>query len=267
MAPELQSVEIGRDYYPTPSVESPLDVSGMTVTYGTQPALWNVDWQCPNGGLVAIVGPNGAGKTTLLKASLELIPSIAGQVRFWGQPLSAVRGKVGYVPQRSQVDWDFPATALDIVALGLYGKIGWLRPVRRRHRKQAAAYLDRVGLADLADRQIGQLSGGQQQRVFLARALAQEADLYLMDEPFVGIDAATETTIFDILRELADEGRTIVAVHHDLQTAPDYFDHVVMINRRLIAAGSMDATFTDRNLQRTYGGRLAAPELASVSVA
>ncbi len=239
-----------------PTEPSPLAVRGLVVTYGDKPAVENFDWQAPAEGLVAIVGPNGAGKSTLIKAVLGLVPRRAGEVRFWGGSLAEQRGRIAYVPQRTAVDWDFPTTALDVVAMGLYGRIGWLRPVRRRHLDVARDCLGRVGLADLADRQIGQLSGGQQQRVFLARALAQDAELYLMDEPFAGVDAATEAAIVDLLRMLRATGRTVICVHHDLATVPDYFDHVLLMNVRLVAAGPVASAFTPPLLQKAYGGRL-----------
>ena len=235
---------------------SPLAIAGLNVAYGDKPALADVDWTAPERGLVAIVGPNGAGKSTLLKAALGLVPKRSGEVRFWGQPIGRQRRRVAYVPQRSAVDWDFPTTAVDVVAMGLYGRIRWLRPVRRRHLDEARAHLQRVGMAEFADRQIGQLSGGPQQRVFLARALAQDADLYLMDEPFAGVDAATEAAIVDLLRTLRSGGRTVICVHHDLDSVPDYFDHVLLLNVRPIAAGPVGEAFTAANLQTAYGGRL-----------
>ncbi|MCC7426185.1 MAG: metal ABC transporter ATP-binding protein [Alphaproteobacteria bacterium] len=234
-----------------------LAVRHLTVAYHESPVLWDVSWTTPAAGLIAIVGPNGAGKSTLIRASLGLVPKVSGQALFFGQPLSAVRARVGYLPQRSSVDWDFPASALDVVCMGRYRLHGWIGPLGRRHREAARAALAEVGMADYADRQIGQLSGGQQQRVFLARALAQDADLYLMDEPFAGVDAATERTIIEVLRILARAGKAVVAVHHDLATAPDYFDHVLILNGRLVGAGPMDSVFTPENLQRAYGGRLA----------
>lgn len=248
----LSPATAGRDHPET----SPLSIHDMTVAYHRRPVLWDVDYIAPRGRLVAIVGPNGAGKSTLIKAALELIPKVSGDVRVFGKPYREQRSRVAYVPQRTSVDWDFPVSALDVVATGLYRRIGWFRPVSRRWRDKARAALERVGLADYANRQISQLSGGQQQRVFLARALAQDAPLYLMDEPFAGVDAATERAILDVLRAMRDAGRTVVAVHHDLQTVPEYFDHVVMLNMRLVAAGPTGEVFTNENLQKTYGGRL-----------
>ena len=240
---------------------TPLSVKGLTVAYHRKPVLWNVDFQAPEGRLIAIVGPNGAGKSTLIKAVLGLVARIGGEVQVYGEPLRRQRRLVGYVPQRSAVDWDFPTTALDVVTMGLYGRIGWLRPVRRRHREAARHFLEQVGMAEFAQRQIGQLSGGQQQRVFLARALAQDAHLYLMDEPFAGVDAATEQAIVEVLRQLRGQGKTVIVVHHDLQTVASYFEHVLILNLRRIASGPVAEVFNEDNLQRAYGGRLATTEL------
>ncbi len=213
-----------------------------------------------------IKGSAGVGKSTLLKAALGLVPIASGSIRFWGQPYRAVRSRVAYVPQRESVDWDFPASALDVVAMGLYRRIGWCRPVGRRERLQASAALAKVGLDDYAGRQISQLSGGQQQRVFLARALAQDADLYLMDEPFASVDAATERAIVDVLRALRQAGKTAVCVHHDLPTVPEYFDHVALLNMRVVAQGPVAETFTSENLRKTYGARLTLLEEAAQAV-
>jgi len=252
---------------PEHSAQSPLSVHAMTVAYHRKPVLWDVDYDAPPSSLVAIVGPNGAGKSTFIKACLGLIPLAAGRIEFWGEPYRRQRRRVGYVPQRESVDWDFPVSALDVVCMGRYGMIGWCRPVSRAHKAAAIQCLDRVGMAAYASRQISQLSGGQQQRVFLARALAQDADLYFMDEPFAGVDAATERAIVDVLRELKSRGRTVICVHHDLQTVPEYFDHVMLMNMRLVASGPVTDVFTNENLQRTYGGRLTLLAEASEAVA
>lgn len=236
---------------------SPLSIHDMTVAYHRKPVLWGVDYNTPAGQLVAIVGPNGSGKTTLIKAVLDLVPRVSGEVRFFGQPYRQVRNRIAYVPQRGSVDWDFPVNARDVVAMGLYRHIGWCRPVTRRYKLQALAALDRVGMADFANRQISQLSGGQQQRVFLARALVQDADLYLMDEPFAGVDAATERAIVAILHDLRTSGKTALVVHHDLQTVVEYFDQVLLLNMRIIATGPTSEVFTPENLKKTYGGKLA----------
>ncbi|RMH10571.1 MAG: ABC transporter ATP-binding protein [Planctomycetota bacterium] len=239
----------------------------MTVAYHRKPVLWDVDYDAPSGALIAIVGPNGAGKSTLIKACLGLVPRASGQVEFWGRPYTQVRSRIGYVPQRESVDWDFPVSALDVVCMGRYRKIGWCRPVGRSHRRAALACMERVGMAEYAHRQISQLSGGQQQRVFLARALAQEADLYFMDEPFAGVDAATETAIVDVLRELKALGKTAIVVHHDLQTVEEYFDELILLNMRVVAAGPVARVFTRENLQKTYGGRLTLLSEAAEAVA
>jgi manganese/zinc/iron transport system ATP- binding protein len=233
-----------------------LEVHDLTVAYRSRPVLWDVDLALPEGELIAIVGPNGAGKSTLLKAVLGLVKPVTGWVQVFGAPYRQRRSWVGYVPQRESVDWDFPTSALDVVTMGLYGRVGWLRRPSRRHRRTAQECLEQVGIGDLGHRQISQLSGGQQQRVFLARALAQDARLYLMDEPFAGVDATTERAILELLKQLRSRGRTVVAVHHDLQTVAEYFDHVVLLNMRLVAAGPVPSTFTTENLQRTYGGKL-----------
>jgi manganese/zinc/iron transport system ATP- binding protein len=239
-----------------PGQEPALEVHDLTVAYRTQPVLWDVDLALPEGHLIAIVGPNGAGKSTLLKAVLGIVKPVTGWVKVFGEPYARRRSWVGYVPQRESVDWDFPTSALDVVTMGLYGRVGWFRRPARRHRQIAVQSLEKVGIAHLAHRQISQLSGGQQQRVFLARALAQDAKLYLMDEPFAGVDATTERAILTLLQDLRAQGRTVVAVHHDLQTVAEYFDHVVLLNLRLVAAGPVAGTFHQENLQRTYGGRL-----------
>ncbi len=239
------------------SAISPLAIHDLTVAYHRKPVLWDIDYDAPLGKLVAIVGPNGSGKTTLIKACLELTPLASGEVRFFGMPYRQARGRVGYVPQRESVDWDFPISAVQVVAMGLYRQIGWFRPVRKKHRAQAMEALDRVGMADFAHRQISQLSGSQQQRVFLARALVQDADLYLMDEPFVGVDAATERAIVSLLHDLRRVGKTALVVHHDLQTVREYFDEVLLLNMRLVASGPVSDVFTPENLRRTYGGKLA----------
>jgi len=235
---------------------TPLAIDDLTVAYHRKPVLWDIDLDIPEGKLVGVVGPNGAGKTTLIKACLDLAPKASGSINVYGQPYRKQRRLVGYVPQRESVDWDFPVSALDVVAMGLYREIGWFRPVRRRHRQKAREALERVGIAELADRQISQLSGGQQQRVFLARALAQDAQLYFMDEPFAAVDAATERAIVTLLKNLKGQGRTCLVVHHDLATVTQYFDWVILLNMRLVAAGPTDEVFTGENLKRTYGGKL-----------
>ena len=232
--------------------KSPVKIKNLSVTYQTEPALWNIDLDFPQGKMIAIIGPNGAGKSTLIKAVMGLVPITAGKVSIFGKPYSKNRDKVAYVPQRGSVDWDFPTDALDVVEMGLYGKLGWFRRPNSKIHNLAKECLDKVGLSDYGDRQIGQLSGGQQQRVFVARALAQDAQIYLMDEPLNGVDAVTEKTILSILENLRKEGKTIVMVHHELQTVDKYFDWVVMINRNLIANGPIKEVFTKINLEMTY---------------
>lgn len=241
----------------------PLSIYDLTVAYHNRPVLWDISVNVPSGQLVGIVGPNGAGKSTLIKAVMDLVPRVSGRVLFFGKSYKQNRHRVGYVPQRESVDWDFPVNALDVVTMGLYGKIGWFLPVTRRHRKIAMQALEQVGIADLARRQISHLSGGQQQRTFLARALAQDADLYLMDEPFAAVDAATERVIVQLLHALKDAGKTILVIHHDLQTVVDYFDHVILLNMRIVASGPTATTFTHENLQKTYGGKLTLLDQAT----
>lgn len=234
----------------------PLQAIDVTIAYRSTPVLERVSFATPPGTLTAIVGPNGAGKSTLIKAALGLIEPAAGEFKFFGESFGDVGGRVSYVPQRTSVDWDFPVTALDVVCMGLYRKIGWFRPVGAKHRRLALDALDGVGMRDYAKRQISQLSGGQQQRVFLARSLVQLPELFLMDEPLAGVDAATETTIIDTLRDLRDQGRTAMVVHHDLDTVADYFDRVLLLNRRVIAEGPVSEVMRPDLLKETYGGNL-----------
>jgi len=236
--------------------EYAIQVEDLTVAYRDKPALWDIDLTVPPGILMAIVGPNGAGKTTLMKAALGLITPAAGKVLIYGRPHLEQRHLVAYVPQRGSVDWDFPTTVLDVVTMGRYGALGWVRRPGRRERAMAMQALEKVGLPAFADRQISQLSGGQQQRTFLARALVQDARVYFMDEPFQGVDATTERAIIQILRDLRASGKTVVVVHHDLQTVREYFDWVTLLNVRRIAGGPVGEVFTEDNLRLTYGGRI-----------
>ena len=233
-----------------------LEVHDMTVAYHRRPVLWDVDFQVPEGNLVGIVGPNGAGKTTLIKAILGLVPLASGKVEIYGQPYRDQRHLVGYVPQRESVDWDFPVTVRDVVLMGTYGRLGWFRRPGRVERELADHCLEQVGMRSFSRRQIRQLSGGQQQRVFLARALAEQAQVYFLDEPFSGVDAATESAIVDLLQAMRNDRKTVFVVHHDLQTVREYFDWVILLNMRLVAGGPVAQTFTPDNLQKTYGGRL-----------
>ena len=234
-----------------------IEVTDLTVAYQEQPVLWDIDLDVPPGVLLSIVGPNGAGKTTLIKAILGLVRPAAGNVLIYDKPYEAQRRIVGYVPQRGTVDWDFPTNVLDVVMMGRYGALGWMRRPGKQERELAMHALEKVGMETYTARQISQLSGGQQQRVFLARALVQDATVYLMDEPFQGVDATTERAIVTLLQELREKGKTVVVVHHDLQTVTDYFDWVMLLNIRRIASGPVDETFTPENLRATYGGRVA----------
>jgi manganese/zinc/iron transport system ATP- binding protein len=269
MTPVTRPDIVAEDGRARPAVmpaDAALAARGLTVSYGEKPAIFSVDATFPAGAMSAIIGPNGAGKSTFLKAALGVIPRLSGEVRVFGQPLAAARERIAYVPQRASVDWDFPTTVIDVVQMGLYRKVGLLGRLGGALARQAEACLDRVGMADFAGRQIGQLSGGQQQRVFIARALAQDADLYLLDEPLTGVDAATERAIIDVLKGLKAEGRAVIAVHHDLATVRDYFDHVFLINVRRIAEGPVATTFDAETLQAAYGGRLAATHLDELAV-
>ena len=234
-----------------------IEVEDLTVAYDQKPVLWDVDMFVPQGTLMAIVGPNGAGKSTLIKTILGLIKPVAGTVLIKGKPFEQQRQIVGYVPQRGSVDWDFPTDVLDVVMMGRYRALGWIRRPGEAEKEMALEALEKVGMSDYAERQISQLSGGQQQRVFLARALVQDAEIYFMDEPFQGVDATTERAIVNILKELRATGKTVVVVHHDLQTVPEYFDWVMLLNVRSIASGPVEEVFTEENLRRTYGGRIA----------
>ncbi len=241
----------------TPPATLPaIDVHDLTVAYRDKPALWDIDLTVPPGVLAAVVGPNGAGKTTLIKAMLGLIRPVSGRVLIHGQPYAANKQAVAYVPQRNSVDWEFPTTVSDAVLMGTYGSIGWFHRPGLRQKEATRDALAQVGMTEFAARQISQLSGGQQQRVFLARALVQQAPVYVMDEPFQGVDAPTELAIVDLLRGLRAGGRTVLVVHHDLSTVPEYFDHVTLLNVRKVASGPVAETFTDANLKATYGDRV-----------
>jgi manganese/zinc/iron transport system ATP- binding protein len=247
---------------------APLEIHDLTVAYHKKPVLWGVDLEVPAGQLIGIIGPNGAGKSTLIKACMGLLPTQSGWVKVFGQPLADAPTRVGYVPQRESVDWDFPVSVMDVVLMGRYGRLGLMRRPGKEDREIARECLDRVKLLPYANRQISNLSGGQQQRVFLARALAQQADLYFMDEPFVGVDAATETAIVSVLGELRDQGKTLLVVHHDLPTARSYFDSLLLLNMNVVAFGPTENVFTAENLQKTYGGRLTIlSEVASTLAA
>lgn len=233
-----------------------LELHDVTVSYQKKPVLYGVDLQIPEGSLVGLIGPNGAGKSTLIRAVMGLLPLSSGWVKIFGESFKDARKRVGYVPQREEVDWDFPVNVMDVVLMGRYGRLGLFKRPGKEDREKAREALDKVSMLPFAQRQISNLSGGQQQRVFLARALAQESDLYLMDEPFAGVDAATERAIIALLQELKSRGKTILVVHHDLTTAREYFDRLVLLNMRVVATGPTEQIFTAELLQKTYGGKL-----------
>lgn len=238
-------------------VTSPvIEVHDLTVSYDQSPVLWNVDLSLPSGKLIGILGPNGAGKSTLIKAIMGLVKPTSGYVKIFDKTLQDVRSRISYVPQRESVDWNFPASVLDVVMMGTYGKLGLFKRPGKKEKEIALGCLDQVGMMSFVNRQISELSGGQQQRVFIARALAQEADLYLMDEPFAGVDMATETAIFQLLKEMTAKGKTIIVVHHDIHSAMNYFDWIIMLNLHLVGSGPTDLVMTEELLRKTYGGKL-----------
>lgn len=234
----------------------PIEVHDLTVAYRKKPVLWDIDFSIPRGKLIGMIGPNGAGKSTLLKAIMGLLPFVSGYVKVYGKPLNKKTNQIAYVPQRESVDWDFPTSALDVVTMGRYNKLSLFGRIKKEDIEIARQSLDRLGMSKYADRQISQLSGGQQQRVFLARALAQNSEIYLMDEPLAGVDASTELAIIQLLKNLKDQNKTVIVVHHDLNTVTDYFDWVMMLNLRLVKFGPVDEVFNDENLKITYGGKL-----------
>ena len=232
-----------------------IEVDDLTVAYHQKPVLWDIDLKIPHGVLMAIVGPNGAGKSTLIKSIMNLVDPLAGTININGQSYDSQKKKIAYVPQRGSVDWDFPTKVLDVVMMGTYGKLGWIKRPGKKEKEQAIDALRKLEMLDFRDRQISQLSGGQQQRVFLARALVQDADIYFMDEPFQGVDATTEIAIIALLKELKEQGKTVVVVHHDLDTVPEYFNWVLLLNVKVIACGPMESTFTTENLKKAYGSK------------
>ncbi|WP_166822840.1 metal ABC transporter ATP-binding protein [Thalassoroseus pseudoceratinae] len=233
-------------------METAIQTHQLTVAYGAQPAIWNVDVSIPKFGMTGILGPNGAGKSTFLKAILGTVPKLSGQVNLH-ELAKFDANAIGYVPQRNTVDWDFPTSVFDLVMMGTYGRLRWFQRPGKKEREATWEALRQVKMEEFADRQIGELSGGQQQRVFLARAFVQRASIYLMDEPFAGVDASTENMLIELLHQLRDAGNTIVLVHHDLTTVAEYFDHVVLLNRKLIACGDTPTTFTAENIETAYG--------------
>ena len=238
------------------NVEWALEVEDLTVAYSDQPVLWDIDLRVPTGVKMAIIGPNGAGKSTLVKAAMGLVKPVAGEVRIFGRSRANAEGEIAYVPQRATLSWDFPTDVIDVVTMGTYGRVGWFRRTGAAEKSEAEAALDQVGMRDFARRPIAALSGGQQQRVLLARALVQNAPIYILDEPFQGVDAPTERAIIGVLDGLADAGKTIIVVHHDLQTVPEYFDAVLLLNVRAIDSGPVGDVFTEENLRLTFGGRV-----------
>jgi len=233
-----------------------LEVEDLTVAYADQPVLWDVDLKVPTGVKMAIVGPNGAGKSTLVKAAMGLVKPVAGEVRIFGRSQERAHGEIAYVPQRATLSWDFPTDVLDVVTMGTFGRLGWIRRSGAAQRAEAEAALEKVGMTQFVKRPIAELSGGQQQRVLLGRALAQDAPIYILDEPFQGVDAPTEQAIIEVLNGLAEEGKTIIVVHHDLQTVPEYFDWVLLLNVRAFDFGPVGEVFTEANLRLTFGGRV-----------
>jgi manganese/zinc/iron transport system ATP- binding protein len=243
-----------------------LEIHDLTVSYNRKPVLWNIDVSIPEGVLVGIIGPNGAGKSTLLKAVMGLLRLSSGWIKIYGRPLEEQRGLVGYVPQREEVDWDFPITVRDLVMMGRYGHLGLFRRPRRDDHAEVDQALEKVGMTKFAGRQISNLSGGQQQRIFLARALTQQSRIYLMDEPFAGVDATTEKAIAGLLAEMRRERRTLLVVNHDLQVAREYFDYLLLINRRLVAFGPTEELFKEELLRKTYGGHLTVLSRAAEAI-
>lgn len=236
--------------------DAAVEVHDLTVSYNKKPVLWDIDLTLPKGAIIGIIGPNGAGKSTLIKSIMDLIPQSSGYIKIFDQPIDEVRDRLSYVPQKETVDWDFPASVLDVVLMGRYAKLGLFRRPRKADKEVALDCLKKVGMQAFKSRQIAQLSGGQQQRVFLARALAQEADIYFMDEPFAGVDAATESAIIDLLREMSEKGKTVIVIHHDIQSAMEYFNWIVLLNLRLVASGPTEKALTPSLLEETYGGKL-----------
>jgi len=237
-----------------------VDVHNITVSYGGAPVLWDVDFELPEGQIIGVIGPNGSGKTTLLKTIMGIVKPVSGNVKIFNSKIEKVRSKVAYVPQRESVDWQFPINVMEVVLMGRYSKANIFKRTTKVDKEIATEALESVGMLPFSERQISELSGGQQQRVFIARALAQKADLYFMDEPFAGVDMATEKTILNILLKLKDEGKTVLIVHHDLQTVKEYFDYVVLLNTRLVASGPTKEILTEENINTAYGAKLTLLE-------
>lgn len=236
-----------------------LSVNHLSVQYHQQKVLDNINFQVPKGSITGIIGPNGAGKSTLMKAILGLVPTINGSIEVLEQPFRRQKDLIGYVPQRSEVDWDFPINGLDVVLMGRYKNFKRFQRISKKEKNLAMDYLREIGMEQYAQRQISQLSGGQQQRIFLARALAQNTPIYFMDEPFAGVDAATERMMIQLMKQWKEEGKTVLIVHHDLQTVQEYFDHILLLNKKIIDCGKTSDIFHSENIERTYGGSLKFP--------
>ena len=241
--------------------DSPLSIHSMTVAYGKKPVLWEVEYDAPTNSLIGIIGPNGAGKSSLLKGCLGLAPTISGDIRFWGETIDSVSNRIAYVPQRNQFDLNFPINGREVVEMGLYGKIGWFKKVTKQDQELIDLVLEKVGMSAHANKQISEYSGGQLQRILLARALVQNADLLLLDEPFAGIDITTEETIIEILRDLVkNHNKTVLCVHHDLFAVPEYFSDLILVNGRIINHGKTSDVFNIDNLGKTFGGKVSILE-------
>lgn len=230
-----------------------LKATGLTVNYGNVSVLWDISCEVPTGALIGIIGPNGAGKSTFFKAALGLVKPLSGSIEFFDSPIHKIRKQIAYVPQRESVDWDFPISVYEVVLMGRYGHLGLFKGIRKADKEAADIALEHVGLSSLGNRQIGELSGGQKQRLFIARALIQDADIYLMDEPFAGVDVSSEKVIVDVMHQLKAKGKTIFVIHHDLSSVESYFDHLILLRTRLVACGPTQEVFTKENLSRTYG--------------
>ena len=233
-----------------------IEVSNLTVSYGPVPALLDISVQIPAGKLIGIIGPNGSGKSTLIKSMLGFVKPDVGSVEVFGQDVASVKGRIAYVPQRGSVDWDFPVTVREVAAMGRYGKRRWWQDLTKEDYHLAGEALEKVRMSEFANRQIGQLSGGQQQRVFMARALAQNADILLLDEPFAGVDAATESAILEVLQDTKASGKTVVVVHHDLATAAEYFDLLLLLKQRLFGFGAPAQVLDPTLLADVYEGNM-----------
>ena len=240
-----------------PVEEQSIEVHDLTVVYDRKPALWDIDFQLPKGKLIGVIGPNGSGKSTLIKAIMGIVEKSSGWASLFGTDIDQVRHKVSYVPQRESVDWDFPTNVMDVVLMGRYGRKGLFRRTSAEDKRIAKESLEQVGMYEFKNRQIAQLSGGQQQRVFMARALAEQAELYLLDEPFAGVDAATENSIFEVFQQVRNSGKTMLVIHHDLQSAAKYFDWIVLLNTHLVAYGPIEDVFTKEHMEEAYGGQLS----------